>query len=103
MPQMLAALDFSLNGPRQIIIAGKQEAPETRALLNEIHARFIPNKIIMLAEGAPGQQPAGYPDLFSGLGEGSGRATAYLCENYHCRLPASSPAELAAALDNREA
>lgn len=103
MPQMLAALDFSLDGPRQIIIAGKPDAPETRALLDVVHSRFIPNKIILLADGGPGQQLAGYPDLFSGPGERSGRATAYLCENYHCRLPTTDPAELAAALDEREA
>src|SRR4029077_5044643 len=37
MPQMLVALDFSLSKPRQIVIAGKPEAPETKALLAEVH------------------------------------------------------------------
>src|SRR5437667_3213626 len=33
MPQMLVALDYSLSKPRQIVIAGKKDAPETKALL----------------------------------------------------------------------
>ncbi len=33
MPQMLTALDFSSSKPRQIVIAGKKDAPETKALL----------------------------------------------------------------------
>src|SRR5213079_247451 len=37
MPQMLVALDFSLSKPRQIVIAGKKDAPETKALLGEVH------------------------------------------------------------------
>ncbi len=35
MPQMLVALDYSLSKPRQIVIAGKKEAPETKMLLRE--------------------------------------------------------------------
>ncbi len=34
MPQMLVALDFSSSKPRQIVIAGKKDAPETKALRN---------------------------------------------------------------------
>ena len=35
LPQLLAALDASLAKPRQIVIAGPPDAPETRALLRE--------------------------------------------------------------------
>src|SRR6266508_455729 len=37
MPQILVALDFSSRKPRQIVIAGKKDAPETKALLSEVH------------------------------------------------------------------
>jgi hypothetical protein len=39
MPQMLVALDFNSSKPRQIVIAGKKDAPETKALLAEVHRR----------------------------------------------------------------
>src|SRR4030095_13158698 len=37
MPQMLVAVDYSLSKPRQIVIAGKKDAPETKALLKEVN------------------------------------------------------------------
>src|SRR5712692_4066138 len=55
MPQMLVAVDFSLSKPRQIVIAGKADSPETKALLAEVHRHFIPNKIVILADAAVGQ------------------------------------------------
>jgi len=100
MPQMLAAWDFSMNAVKQIIIAGKPQAPDTRALLQQIHRRFIPNRILLLADGSTDQkQPAGPLAWIDQYGQLAGKATLYLCENYVCRLPATDPAELAAVLD----
>src|SRR5438552_2166340 len=36
MPQLLVALDYSLGKPLQIVIEGRKDAPETKALLNEV-------------------------------------------------------------------
>jgi len=55
MPQMLVALDYNLSKPRQIVIAGKNEAPETQALLAEVRRHFLANTIVLLADGAAGQ------------------------------------------------
>lgn len=100
LPQMLVAWDFSLNAAKQIIIAGKPQAPDTRALLREIHSRFIPNRILLLADGQAGQkQPAGPMAWIDQYGQIAGKATAYLCEDYVCRLPITDPVELAAILD----
>ena len=51
MPQMLVALDFSLSKPRQIVIAGKKDAPETNALVKEVHRHFLPTTILLMADG----------------------------------------------------
>src|SRR5437870_10653053 len=55
MPQMLVALDYSLSKPRQIVIAGKPDAAETKALLKEVHQYFLPKTILLLADSAEGQ------------------------------------------------
>src|SRR6266403_4161336 len=34
MPQMLVAVDYSLSKPRQIVIAGQKDSPETKAILS---------------------------------------------------------------------
>ena len=59
MPQMLVALDFSLNKSRQIVIAGKIDNAETKALLAEVHRHFLSNKILMLADDGEGQKYLG--------------------------------------------
>src|SRR5437868_15068525 len=59
MPQMLVALDYSLSKPRQIVIAGKKNAPETKALLKEVHRHFLPKTVLVLADGAEGQKYLG--------------------------------------------
>src|SRR5438477_13079978 len=44
LPQMLVAFDFLEGSPRQIVIAGDSDSPETKALLAEGHRHFLPNK-----------------------------------------------------------
>src|SRR5207249_3277353 len=56
MPQILVALDYSLSKPRQIVIAGKKDAPGTKALLKEVHRHFLPKTILLLADGSDGQK-----------------------------------------------
>ncbi|MEI8138616.1 MAG: thioredoxin domain-containing protein [bacterium] len=88
MPQLLVALDFQLTTPRQIIIAGLPEATDTRTLLREVHSRFIPNKVLLLAEGETGQAfLAQYLPFLKNVCMVDGKATAYICENYSCQLP----------------
>lgn len=77
--------------PKQIVIAGEPDAPDTRAMLRLVHDRFIPNKILLLADGGPAQQQLAQDLPFlKGVSRKDGRATAYICENYVCRLPTSA-------------
>ena len=101
MPQMLVAFDFHLDKPKQIVLAGKPGAPDTRAMLKEIYARYIPNKIILSADGGQGQKLlAQHVTFLQSVAPINGRATAFVCENYVCQLPTNEPLKLAAALDS---
>ena len=95
MPQMLVALDFSLNKPRQIVVAGKPDAPETKALLAQVHRLFLPNKILLLADGAEGQKYLGEKNAaIRAMSMVDGKSAAYVCENFTCKAPVTDPAEL---------
>ena len=95
MPQMLMALDFSLSKPRQIVVAGKADAPETKALLVEVHRHFIPNKILLLADGVDGQKYLGEKnEALRAMASVNGKPVAYVCENFTCKAPVTSPEEL---------
>lgn len=103
MPQMLASLDFSLSKLKQIVIAGEHNAADTGALLELVHERFIPNKILLLADGGEGQRHlAQWLPFIEGMSRLDGRATAYVCENYACQLPTSDPHALAGHLDPKK-
>ena len=99
MPQMLVALDHSLSKPRQIVIAGKQDAPETKALLNEVHRHFLPKTILLLADGGEGQNYlGGKNEAIRAMTPIDGKPAAYVCENFTCKAPVSDPKELAKLL-----
>ena len=99
MPQMLVALDWLRAKPKQIVIAGQPDAPDTRALLREVNRRFIPDKIVLLADGGAGQRFfADHVDFMKDVVPLKGRATAYVCENFVCQLPTSDVTTIARLL-----
>jgi uncharacterized protein YyaL (SSP411 family) len=88
LPQLAVALDFSLSKPKQVVIAGEPGAPDTREMLHVVSRRFLPGKVLFLADGAAGQkQLAKWLPFFTSVSRKDGRATAYVCENYVCKLP----------------
>ncbi len=95
LPQLLCALDASLAKPRQIVIAGRPEVADTRALLREVHGKFLPNSLVLLAEGGEGQKWLGERlEFLRTVGPIEGKAAAYVCENFVCQLPTNDPAKL---------
>jgi len=92
MPQMLVAFDYSLGKPRQIVIAGKHDDPGTKALLAEVHRHFLPNKIVLLADGAEGQKYLGEKnEALRAMSMVDGKPAAYVCENFTCKAPVTDP------------
>jgi uncharacterized protein len=99
MPQMLVALGYSLSKPRQIVIAGKKDAPETKALLKEVHRHFLPNTILLLADGSEGQKFLGDKnEAIRAMSVVNGKRAAYVCENFTCKAPVTDPKALGALL-----
>jgi len=95
MPQMLVAVQNSLGKPRQIVIAGKKNSPETKALLEEVHRRFVPNTIVILADGDEGQKYLGEKnEAIRAMSLVEGKPAAYVCENFTCKAPVTDPKQL---------
>jgi hypothetical protein len=100
MPQMLVALDYSLSKPRQIVIAEKKNAPETKALLNEVHRHFLPTRILLLADGGEGQNYlGGKNEAIRSMTPIDGKSAAYVCENFTCKAPVTDPKQLGDLLE----
>ncbi len=104
MPLMLVAMDMQQDKPRQIVIAGARDDEDTRLLLREVYSRYLPNTTVLLADGGENQKflQAGLPFLAT-VEKIGGLATAYVCENFTCKMPVNTRAGLAALLDGRSA
>ena len=100
MPQMLVALDFSLGKPRQIVIAGEKDAPGTKALVTEVRRHFLPKTVLLLADGAEGQEYLGERnEAIRAMSMVDGKSAAYVCENFTCKTPVTDSNQLADLLN----
>ncbi len=100
LSEMLLAVDFFLDTPKQVVIVAPRGNREDAApLLEAFRRRFVPNRIVaFVSEGEPGERAARLAPLLAGKNALGGRATAYVCENRVCARPTDDPAEFAAQL-----
>ena len=90
----LCALDLYLGPSREVAVVGDPTDGATRALAEEVTVRrFRPNTV--LAVGGAGDPVP----LLKDRGLVDGRAAAYVCERFTCRLPVTDVEGLRAQLD----
>jgi uncharacterized protein YyaL (SSP411 family) len=89
IPQMLVAYEFSISKPKQIILVGERDAPDTRRILAVLHARFDPHRIVLLVNGESRAALARYLPTVADMTAIGGQATVYVCEDYVCKLPST--------------
>ncbi|MGB6850383.1 MAG: thioredoxin domain-containing protein, partial [Thermoanaerobaculia bacterium] len=102
MPQMLATVGFASEPPQQIVLVGSADAEETQEMVSAVYRRFLPRKILLLVEGGDAQRLGKASDFYGSLERLEGKTTAYICENYACRLPTNDVAQLEHFLDGKE-
>jgi len=94
VPQMLVAYEFSISKPKQIVLVGERDAPDTRRFVQALHARFAPNRVVLLVDGDESRKAlAGYLPVVADMTALDGKATAYVCEDYTCKLPTTDVEE----------
>lgn len=93
----LGAVDFYLSTPKEICIVGEDSTEDTNALLREVWRKFIPNKIVVRSNGVQSEAENTVP-LLRQRTMINNRTTAYVCENYVCKTPVTTPKELASQL-----
>ena len=94
----LCALDLYLGPANEVAIVGAPDDAGTRALLDEVVAvRFLPNTVVAIADPGDPSAVEEVP-LLRDRSQVDGRPTAYVCRRFACRLPVTSPEDLAAQL-----
>ncbi len=99
LPQMLVACEFFLSEPREVVLVGEKGAADTEALARTVQERFAAGRVLILVDSEETR-------AFLAAGNGAiramtaldGRATAYVCRNYACKLPVAEVGALAELL-----
>ncbi|XP_066249616.1 spermatogenesis-associated protein 20 [Euwallacea similis] len=101
LPEMASGLMLYHNFPTQVFIAGPTEDNTTQALLDVVRSRYIPGRILAVADGPGGRAGLLYQriETLRRLKPIEGRAAAYVCRNFTCSLPVTEPDDLATSLD----
>jgi uncharacterized protein YyaL (SSP411 family) len=95
--QTLIALDLALGPSFEVVIAGRSEAEDTRAMLRALGEEFLPNAVVHLRP--PGEASiAELVDYVAPLRPIDGSAAAYVCRGFSCRAPTTSVQDMLAAL-----
>ncbi|MGB9181145.1 MAG: thioredoxin domain-containing protein [Pyrinomonadaceae bacterium] len=89
----ICALDFYLSTPKEIVIIGDTADTATGSLRREVWKPFLPNKVVAQAT----QDDAAAASLIPLLRDRpmiEDQPTAYVCENFTCQQPVTTPTEL---------
>jgi uncharacterized protein len=93
--QMLCALDFYLETPKEIVIIGQRDEADTQALLRVVHETYVPNKILLVIDPAAGAGETFAHLPVDEMAQSQGKATAYVCYKFACSAPTTDPSGLA--------
>ena len=88
---LLSALDFAVQEPRRVVIAGDVKSAEARALIRAAHGVYQPNRVVLATAGLVGP-------FAKTLSPKDGKATAYVCTGTACQPPTHDAAQVKAAL-----
>jgi hypothetical protein len=87
---MLTAFMFDFKNPKEVVLVGDSNDPETQKIINAIRKNYSPNKIILFKDVSnPGAllQVAPWTKDHVMI---NGSPTFYICENFACKQPTTS-------------
>jgi uncharacterized protein YyaL (SSP411 family) len=98
--QLMVAMDFAVGPSYEVVIAGESKGRDTKAMLKALRTQFVPNKIVILRPTEE-EMPdivhlAAYTRDQSSI---DGKATAYVCFDYICKVPTTQIDEMLEMLD----
>jgi uncharacterized protein len=96
--RMLSVLDLFLASTYEIAIVGAPDSPETRAMVDVVFKRYLPNKVVAFAPDADSKASETIK-LLEGRGRINGATAAYVCRNFYCQAPQTSAEALARTLN----
>jgi len=97
IPMMLAALSTWHAGATQIVVLGSEA--DSTALRVEAARHYLPFALMVpVAPGDPQRELSAALPFIAAMQQKDGRATAFVCRDFACRAPVTTPDTLAAQL-----
>ncbi len=89
----LSALDYAAGPSFEVVVAGDAAREDTREMVRALRRRFIPNRALVFRPAAVDEPEIVRLAPFTRHQAGvNGKATAYVCRDYACRLPTNEVA-----------
>lgn len=98
VPMMLSALSIYHAGVPQLVIVGERDAEDTMALRRILKGTYMPAAIVIPVVAAHRDALAQVLPWTESMIAVEGRAAAYVCRDFTCQMPTTSPDELASQL-----
>lgn len=98
----LCGLDHLLGPATEIVIAGKDTAPDTLAMIEEVRQRYLPSVTFLVRSPGPASAALDLLAPFTKtMAARDGKATAYVCHGSACSSPVNCIEDLVAHLDGK--
>jgi uncharacterized protein YyaL (SSP411 family) len=90
--QLMVALEFALNPNYEVVIVGDRQKQDTRLMLAALRRPFIPEKIVLFrpADKSTAGAITAIAPFTKSMAARNGQATAYVCQEFACKLPTTS-------------
>jgi uncharacterized protein YyaL (SSP411 family) len=99
VPLLMCGFSAYQAGIQQVVIVGPRDREDTRALAAALARRYLPFAVFVpLEPGAVQDRLARVLPFVDAMRARDGRATAYICRDFACREPVTSPADIEHAL-----
>jgi uncharacterized protein YyaL (SSP411 family) len=82
---LIPALYYQYPG-KEIVVVGKREQADTRAMLDAINDRFLPGTVVLFKDPAEAEMDEIAP-FVRDMSLLEGKATVYICEGFSCQAP----------------
>jgi uncharacterized protein YyaL (SSP411 family) len=97
---LIAALQIASSPSLEVVIAGDRGASDTAELLSVVRSRYLPQAVVLVVpDGKAGEQLRRLAPFTEHYASIDGRAAAYVCRDFQCKLPTTDPAKLAELLE----
>jgi uncharacterized protein YyaL (SSP411 family) len=97
------AMLFASSPSLEIVIAGEPGADDTGALIAEVREHYLPQAVTLLvppgADGGAVRKLAPFTEHHAPI---DGKAAAYVCRNYACKMPVTAPDQLGELLSSTD-